>query len=133
MSTRANCIANYGEPDRIRANRKGAEEYVYSNFTARFDPNTGLLRECTLLPKTAGLVDDIEITWDTDFLRRACERDENPRDVYGFIVLTRLGIAVTGIHDGDDSQLAITAFCEGAFDDLLRFSRAFSAATFGLP
>jgi len=39
--------------------------------------------------------------------------------VYGFIVLEHLGIAVTGIHDNDPSQLAITAFSKGEFDDLL--------------
>jgi hypothetical protein len=30
--------------------------------------------------------------------------------VYGVIVLQRLGIAVAGIHDDDESQLAVTAF-----------------------
>jgi len=91
----------------------------YKHLIVRFAPKTLTLRECTLLPFVDASVNGIRITWDKDFLRRACEQDQDPRDVYGFIVLASLGIAVTGVHDNDESQLAVTAFSRGDFDDLL--------------
>ena len=118
-SKREDCVGCYGEPKDIRNNREGVEELHYENFIVRFDPTTNTVRECTLLPKATATIEDIEVTWDQAFLRRACDRDGDPQDVYGFIVLKSLGIAVTGIHDQDDSQLAVTAFSEGDFDVLL--------------
>ena len=78
-----------------------------------------------MLPRTKAVIAGINVTWDQAFLRKACEKDGSPRDVYGFIVLTKLGIAVTGIHDDDESQLAVTVFEKGAFDSLLKDSSKF--------
>lgn len=118
-SSKSDCVAALGEPRKASKDREGVEEFHYSGFIIRFDPTTSTVREVTLLPRTAASIDDIHLTWDHDFLRRACDRDGSPRDVHGFIVLENLGIAVTGIHDNDESQLAITAFSRGGFDDLL--------------
>ena len=88
---------------------------------------TNLVRECTLLPKASATIDGIKLTWDNEFLRKACDRDGNAKNVYGFIVLNNLGIAITGLHDKDKSQLAVTAFSRGDFDDLLVGSSPFEA------
>lgn len=124
-TTKEECLLLLGEPLKKRTNRKGVEEYEYQQFIIRFSPQTLTVRECTLLPYADGTVNGIKVTWDIDFLRLACEEDQSPRDVYGFIVLQRLGIAITGIHDEDKSQLAITAFSKGEFDDLLPVSNPF--------
>lgn len=105
-----------------------AEELHYDDFIIRLDPKTGTVRECTLLPRANATIDDIPVTWDVAFLRRACERDKLPREVYGFVVLRQLGIAVTGIHDADDSQMSITVFSEGEFDELLTESVPFEVS-----
>lgn len=55
-------------------------------------------------------IDGIPITWDPNFLKKLCLLDGNPKIVYGFIILEKFGIAVTGIHDNDTSQMAITFF-----------------------
>ncbi len=44
--------------------------------------------------------------------------DDKPLDDYGFIVFEKLGIAVTGYHDNDKSQRAITIFRKGRWTDL---------------
>ena len=124
-TTKDECVLSLGEPLKKRTNRKGIEEYEYQQFIVRFDSKTSTVRECTLLPYADAIVDGIRVTWDRNFLRLACKQDESPRDVYGFIVLQRLGIAVTGIHDDDESQLAVTAFSKGEFNDLIRDSAPF--------
>lgn len=113
------CIDHLGQPTNIGRNREGAQEYHYDGLIVRFTPHTHVVYECTILPKTAVIINNIELTWDKTFLKKACTYDGAPQNVFGFIVFRRLGIAVTGIHDNDESQLAVTAFCEGAFDDLL--------------
>lgn len=46
------------------------------------------------------------------------KQDKNPLDDYGFIVFEKLGVAVTGYHDRDKSQRAITVFKKGRWTDL---------------
>ena len=118
-TTRDECLQLLGEPRQRRTNREGVEELRYTQFVVRLDPPTLTVRECTLLPYTDATIEGIKVTWDKSFLRRVCEYDGSPRDVFGFIMLPILGIAVTGIHDNDSSQLAITVFSEGEADDLL--------------
>jgi hypothetical protein len=113
------CLKLLGDPNTIRFNRKGFEELEYNGLIVRIDPASHKVCEFTLLPLTNGNIDGIEITWDKDFLAKACKIDGSALDIYGFIVLRKLGIAVTGIHDDDRTQLAITVFSEGAFDKLL--------------
>jgi hypothetical protein len=126
VTTKDECIANLGKPVRTSRSREGIEEYHYNDFIVRFQPATNVVQECTVFPYTFATIGDIEITWDEVFLRRACERDSNARNVLGFIVLNRLGIAVSGIHDGDESQLAVTVYAKGLFDDLLPQGTPFS-------
>jgi hypothetical protein len=118
-SSKSDCVSMLGEPKRVRTNHEGVDEFHYDEFIIRFDPSNSTFREGTLLPRTAATIDDLDVTWDHEFLRQACDRDGSPRDVCGFIVLKSLGIAVTGLHDDDEPQLAITAFSKGEFDDLL--------------
>lgn len=115
-SRREDCVAAYGNPIKINKSRLGQEQYHYQDFIIRFDAVTSIVRACTLLPNAETTVDDLPITWDRSFLRQGCERDGNPSDVYGFIVLPSLGIAVTGIHDDDRSQMAITVISKDDFD-----------------
>ncbi len=42
--------------------------------------------------------------------------DEMPRELHGIVVFLKLGIAVSGYHDGDDSQKNVTFFKEGCWD-----------------
>lgn len=127
-SSQDDCVASYGAPVETRKNHEGLEEFHYEGFVIRFDRDTNLVRECTLLPTTPAKVGGIDLTWDKSFLKRACEHDGDAKDVYGFIVLRNLGIAVTGIHDGDESQLAVTAFSKGDFDDLLSEGATFETS-----
>ncbi|MFN9371899.1 MAG: hypothetical protein ACK6D3_08450 [Planctomycetaceae bacterium] len=115
------CIDRLGFPLATHLNREGFVEMVYAQMIVRLDPIERRVVEFTLLPNCKSKIEGIEITWDRRFLERACHFDGKPREVYGFVVLPNLGIAITGIHDDDVSQMAITVFNRGAFDDLLVF------------
>lgn len=130
-SSKNDCIQVLGEPLRSIRNREDVEEFHYKELIIRFDRLASVIRECTLLPYAEAVIDGIPVTWDLEFLRQACDRDGSPKDVYGFIVFISLGIAVTGIHDQDKSQLAITVFSRGDFDDLLKDARAFQLPSEG--
>ena len=43
----------------------------------------------------------------------------------GFIVFLGLGLTLTGFHDGNDSQRAVTAFARGRWDHLRSKLRPF--------
>lgn len=131
-STKADCVSLYGQPQNVRKNRYGVEEYHYDDFVLRFNPTDGTLRECTLLPHKNAVLGQIPVTWDRRFLIAACNEDASPMETYGFIVMINLGIAVTGIHDGDDSQLAVTVFSKGLFDGVLVDAKPFDVTAVGL-
>lgn len=45
--------------------------------------------------------------------------DGRPYESLGFIVLLNLGITLTGFHDGDVNQKAVTVYAQGRCDDFL--------------
>ncbi len=49
-------------------------------------------------------------------LQALIAEDGSPYTYLGFIVLMKLGFTLTGFHDNDRSQLAITMFPRGAWD-----------------
>ena len=129
QSTKTDCVAVYGRPNSVRKNRYDVEEFHYDDFVLRFDPSDETLRECTLLPRKKAFIGDIPVTWDRAFLVAACTEDGSPVDAYGFIVMRKLGIAVTGIHDDDASQLAVTAFSKGEFDEFMESAKPFDVTS----
>lgn len=133
LSTPTDCVAEFGEPNRVAKNRSNEQELHYDDFIVRFDATNGRLRECTLLPsKTACIqtkTDTVSVTWDRQFLDSACKLDGAPALAHGFIILKKLGIAITGLHDGDDSQIALTAFSGGDFDEFYQEGDAFDVSS----
>lgn len=125
QSTVADALVEYGDPEKKTEDRLEGIEYIYSEFIARFDAVSGLFKEATLLPYSNAIVNGIEVTWDRKFLSAMCHGHGVVYDVYGFIVIPGMGIAVTGIHDDDSSQLAITFFKTGGFDDLMYKGKVF--------
>ena len=112
----ADVIAKLGSPVRRSENRERELELHFTGFILRFDSKTGGLRECTLLPPSEGTINGLAVSWTTDFLDWMLTIDRDMVEVLGFVVSLKLGIAVTGFHDGESSQLAIHAFRKGDWD-----------------
>jgi hypothetical protein len=125
VSTQSDAIALYGAPATDRKNRNNVTELHYKDFILRFAPITETLRECTSLPYAKATINNVDVTWDDTFLRQLCKLDDAPRDASGFIVFPALGLAVTGIHDQDESQLAITLFDRSDLEEFVRGSAPF--------
>jgi hypothetical protein len=112
----ADVIAKLGSPIRRSENREGELELHFTEFVLRFDSKTGDLRECTLLPRSEGTINGSAVSWTVDFLDWMHTIDQDLVEVLGFVVSLKLGIAVTGFHDDESSQLAIHAFRQGDWD-----------------
>jgi len=52
---------------------------------------------------------------DQAVLKKLCNEDGKPYHTLGFIVLLRLGITLTGFHDGKEDQKACTVFAKGTW------------------
>ena len=123
------CVKRFGDAKQVRTNRAGHIQYVYSDFIARFDGIKLTLREFTLLPKCPAVIGTIPVTWDRSFLLNLCEADGCPVESSGFVILPRLGVVVTGIHDHAPAQLAVSAFEFGIWDEPLKRAKRFDMAT----
>ena len=128
-STKNDAITCFGKPVMERITRLGNIEYEYTHFILRFDPLTHTLLECTLLPYAEAIINGIAVTWDKAFLKELCLLDEEPKNAYGFIILGKFGLAITGIHDSDESQLAITVFRKSVLNEFLEGSNDFDATS----
>lgn len=111
-------VNQLGNPLNIRTNNENELEYHYDRFIIRYDTDNKLVRECTLLPQVFGMfqINDVLLDLQKDFFKSICELDGEPYEFYGYIVLFNLGISLTGFHDCDESQKAISVFRQGDWD-----------------
>lgn len=124
-SKQASVISLFGAPDRRSVNREKEVEFHFRDFILRFDANSEGLRECTLLPGCDAKVNGCLVDWLGGFLNWLASEDGDLKEVYGFVLSLKLGVAVTGFHDGDDSQKAIHAFRYGDWDMFLSEMKPF--------
>jgi hypothetical protein len=112
----ADAVSKFGLPISKSTNRENELELNFHGFILRFDANSKLLRECTLLPGCDSMINNHNVSWDMKFLQWVASEDVNLKEILGYLVSLRLGIALTGFHDRDESQKAIHAFREGDWD-----------------
>ena len=124
-ASKAELLTAFGEPIRERFNHQHEMELHYPGFILRLRNGRDEFREATLIPFAKATINGLWVRWDMSFFRAMCEMDGNPREDHGFIVLNRLGLALTGFHDDDKAQLAITCFSSGDWDRFIAKSRPF--------
>lgn len=119
------CKRSFGPPSKERVNRLKEAELFYEKFVMRFRPGALTLREVTLLPKCEGQLNGAKIEWNMEFFRWVCREDGSPKEHLGFVICDRLGVAMTGFHDSDTSQLAITCYSKNDWDAYLGKAKPF--------
>jgi hypothetical protein len=105
----------FGEPNARHVN-DGDIELHYPLCIARLQVDSKIFREFTLLPECEASVNDIRVQWSRAFLSEIQKADSSLFEVVGFVLSLKLGLAFSGFHDDDYSQMAIHAFCVGDWD-----------------
>lgn len=106
----------WGKPVSTAKNRSGETVLAYPDIQLTFD-DAGLA-EAGVAPEADPVVGGARpLSSKADF-ERLVRDDGEAQQVLGFIVLERLGLTITGVHDGDREQLALTAFRSGRWAPL---------------
>lgn len=107
-------VAAMGNPQRITQSRGGNTILWYGEANAILENDR--LVEVGFGPRAEVSVCGIQPFVEPDAFAGLCRLDGNPCELLGFIVLWQLGITLTGFHDKDESQKALTAFTRGRWD-----------------
>ena len=111
-ATQEEVAVHWGKPDRHRTTTLG--ERSESRGEMRCVYNSGRLVEIGFGPSCIVTIQDVaDVLHNFSALNNLLVLDPSPYEAYGFLVFFELGITLTGVHDGDDSQLAATAFSHG--------------------
>lgn len=108
--------AALGEPASISKDRRDNDVMRYEGIKVTVAPHG--VTEVALLPTVPVTLRGIKIFSSSSAFTDLCELDGDPQIVVGFVVLLNLGIALTGFHDQDESQKAVTVFERGRWDVL---------------
>ncbi len=114
-----------GKPDSEKVNFEGNRNEYRANKKVRigFAAEKEKVRDLSFSPdKNLRLFfQDVDLLSDSQRFEALLKGDNEPQESMGFLVFFKIGVAVTGYHDGDKSQRAITVFAKGAFDDIRNF------------
>lgn len=117
-------IAVLGEPLIKSTNFRKRMTYDYDFVNIGFDSKSTVVH--------IGFVPGANVEFENQsvFLRETFEKlvklDSEAKQVVGFVVLLKFGIAFTGFHDEDQSQRSISVFVAGAYDELIPKMKTFS-------
>ncbi|CAG0936463.1 hypothetical protein TFLX_05338 [Thermoflexales bacterium] len=107
-----------GRPGWIGKDWLGETDYQYPDFSVRFAKEDHSLVEVGFSPSAKLFFEGIDIFNEHESLTKLLRRDGYPLEFMGFIILLEIGITLTGFHDSDESQKAVTVFAKGRWDEL---------------
>jgi hypothetical protein len=110
--------AAVGKPVNVSKSRLGETEYKYPGFRVALSAKDGRVVEVGVVPDTELVLDGIKIFSAPDSFDTLVRKDGDPYEYLGFIIFPNLGITMTGFHDKDESQKAVTVFAKGRWDGL---------------
>jgi hypothetical protein len=108
--------AAIGEPVKVFRNRLGEMDYKYHGFRVALSPKDGTVVEIGLVPEIEVVLDGVNIFSSSDSFEKLVKKDGDPYEHLGFMIFLNLGITMTGFHDNDESQKAVTVFAKGRWD-----------------
>ena len=109
-------LAAFGEPRRKSVNRRGESDWSYGDHSVRFSKMDDALVEIAFLKTAKVMLNGIDVFGDPGSFARIAELDDEVFEFYGFLVFFGLGITLTGFHDKDEAQKALTMFHRGRWD-----------------
>jgi hypothetical protein len=111
---RDDVVGILGEPRIVSMRPEGEVRLIYEDRQFTVGPK-GLV-EVGLLPEASVSIMGVNVFGDPKSFINICDLDTEPKEILGFIVFLNLGITMTGFHDRDESQKAVTAFARGRWD-----------------
>lgn len=105
-----------GSPQRVTRNRNGNAVLWFGELNVIMEEDH--LAEVGIGPQASVSVCGVHPFTDPYALAQLCRLDGDPREVFGSIVLRRIGLTMGGFHDKDESQKGITVFSRGRWDVL---------------
>jgi hypothetical protein len=125
-----------GPPDRTSEHRLGSRVEFRSAMNIGYSQATGQVDHIGFgRQMTAVYFRELNLfsTPPDGVLRELMACDPQPLTSLGFVVFRNLGIALTGFHDGDESQKAATLFAQGAWDRRATKMKPYVSATKPVP
>jgi len=110
--------AQFGSPD---------ESLFFAAADLRVTLRDERVIEISVTPPSDIHVDGVSIWHGAKTWRALVAREPSPVLAVGFVILPTLGVAFTGLHDGDRSQRAVTVFAEGVWDASMDDAEPFTA------
>lgn len=111
-------VGAVGTPNLIDQNHRGESDYEYSGFSVRLSKSEKKVVEAGVQPRVPVSLSGIEVFSSPTAFDDLIKLDGDPLESLGFIVLMRLGVTLTGFHDNDPDQKALTAFARGRWDEV---------------
>lgn len=116
--TQEQVIQLCGHPTHLTPDNLSELNAQYTTFGIRYSKADQRLVEIGFVPEAKVFLNGSNIFGDRQSFSKLLSLDSCPYEYVGFIVLLDLGITLTGFHDDDPSQLAVTAFVRGRWDHL---------------
>lgn len=115
----AQLASTVGREVRVDTNYLGEPDYRYRGFAVRLSVTERAVVEVGVFPEieVPVVLNGTDIFGSPVAFRELINLDGSPFECVGFIVLLNLGVALTGFHDNDPSQKAVTAFARGRWDN----------------
>lgn len=104
-----------GDPIRVGKNILGERDELREGIRVTYSTDGGVV-EIGIFPPAEAVYEGINLFDTVDPISVLLRDDPEPSESVGFLVFLRLGVTVTGIHDHDDAQRAVTVFVRGRWD-----------------
>ena len=108
-----------GKADSISVDGKGEVEEDRGNISIRYDDEG--VAEIAFSSGCFLEYDGCNLNKLDNLVQFLMKRDRKPFECLGFLIFKGLGLAISGYHDGDDEQKAITAFKRGRWDSMTEY------------
>lgn len=113
-----------GPPLRTSINNLGEQNAQYKSFSIRYSSQHGALAEVGFSTDAKVAIRGIDLFHDPEAFLKLIREESSPYESFGFVILLDLGITLTGFHDNEAGQRAVTAFVRGRWDQAkVRFKR----------
>jgi hypothetical protein len=114
-----------GPPSEITSNDLGEREERRDSQVPVIRYGDSGIVEFSFLPETPAIVDGENVFDEEDPVAFLLSKDPSPYECLGFLIFLNLGLTLTGYHDEDASQRAITVFARGRWEEMRDHFEAF--------